>query len=434
MQYELNGVNTSAKAFARMTATMNPVAMACFFRATCYGIFEHLLAAGSKDGGILGPISIYFGIVEINDRGMLYLHCLVWLSDAFHITQLRKQLQADSEYVVCVVEIIDCIIKCSIIPEDEAYAPQSDAPSTSLNDSNSSFVLKLDVNSNAVVRKCQMHLSTHNAICYKYGAIATGQCRFDFPCPTNDQTRITPQGNIEVFKNNVWVNPWYLAIASLIRSNHDINFIPSNVKALALVWYIINYATKSDCNQYQRIMRAAFICKVFEDIAAWPGDKNPAKQTRFVDVNKFALRTFSRLTYDREISGPLAANSLLGLPEYYTPQRSLRKMNLNTLCCKIASLLFPEGADMEFSDQLVPLDQSKTLLPSMFDNYQWRGYELAQYCLYDYFKLVSIVSNKTGEGIPYAKKHPHFPSVTQRLCNASPCKTFVALFRPLSLN
>ncbi len=89
---------------------------------------------------------------------------------------------------------------------------------------------------------------------------------------------------------------------------------------------------------------------------------------------------------------------------------------------------------MEFSDQLVPLDRSKTLPPSMFDNYQWRGSELAQYYLYDYFKLVSIVSNKTSEGIPFAKKHLHFPSVTQRLCNTSPCRIIVALIGPLSLN
>ena len=42
----------------------------------------------------------------------------------------------------------------------------------------------------------------------------------------------------------------------------------------------------------------------------------------------------------------------------------------------------------------------------MFDNYQWRGPELAQYSLYDYFKLVSIVFHKTDEDILFAKNHP----------------------------
>ncbi len=57
-----------------MIAIMNSVAVARFFEATCCGIFEHLLAAGSKDGGLLGPISTYFGIVKTNGQGMLHLH------------------------------------------------------------------------------------------------------------------------------------------------------------------------------------------------------------------------------------------------------------------------------------------------------------------------------------------------------------------------
>ncbi len=165
---------------------MNSVAVAHFFEATCRGIFEHLLAAGSKDGGLFGPISPYFGTVETYSRGMLYLHCLLWLHGAFYITQLCKQLHTDSKYAVCVVEFIDYIIRCSIIPEDEAHTLQLDAPLASLNESDLSFILKLDINSNAVARKCQIYLSTHNATCYKYGTATTSQCRFNFSCPTNN--------------------------------------------------------------------------------------------------------------------------------------------------------------------------------------------------------------------------------------------------------
>ncbi len=154
----------------------------------------------------------------------------------------------DSEYATCVVEFIDCIIRYSIILEDEAHAPQSHAPLPSLNDSDLRFVLKLDVHSNAVARKYSIHLSIYNATCYKYGVVALGQYRFDFLYPMNDWTRITLQGNIEVFRNNVWLNPWYSAIASLIWSNYNINFISLNVNVLALIWYIINYMTKSDSN------------------------------------------------------------------------------------------------------------------------------------------------------------------------------------------
>lgn len=112
-----------------------------------------------------------------------------------------------------------------------------------------------------------MHLSTHNTTCYKYGAIAIGQYRFDSLCSINKQTKITAQSNIEVFRNIFWVNPWCLAIAFLIQSKYDINFFLSNVKELAFIWYITNYATKNDCSQEQYVMRAAFIYKAFEDAA-----------------------------------------------------------------------------------------------------------------------------------------------------------------------
>lgn len=70
----------------------------------------------------------------------------------------------------------------------------------------------------------------------------------------------------------------------------------------------------------------------------------------------------------------------------------------------------------------------------MFDNYQQRDSELAPYYFYNYFKLVSIISNKTGKGIPFAKEYPHFLFVTQRFYNASSCKNLMTLFELLSFN
>lgn len=165
---------------------MNPVAVARFFETTCCGIFEHLMAAGSKDGGLLGPVSTYFGIVETNGQGMLHLYCLVWLRDVFHISKLRDRLQTDSEYAARVVEFVNCIIRYSIVLEDKTRVPKFEAPSASLDEWDSSFALKLDVDSNAMAMRYQMYSSIHNATCYKYGAAATGQCRFDFPCPKNE--------------------------------------------------------------------------------------------------------------------------------------------------------------------------------------------------------------------------------------------------------
>lgn len=71
---------TTMKQMQESTATMNPVAVAQFFDTTCKEIFCHLLKAGSSDGGLFGPVSTYFETVETNGRGILHLHCLIWLA------------------------------------------------------------------------------------------------------------------------------------------------------------------------------------------------------------------------------------------------------------------------------------------------------------------------------------------------------------------
>lgn len=156
--------------------------MAQFFEATCSAIFNNLLHANSLDGGLFGPISIYFGTVETNGRGMLHLHCLVRLKGAFHLTNLRHRLLSDPEYANRMVEFIDRIIKCSIV-QGEATQPNPDAPSAYMDETDTEFAQRLADDSNTVAAKRQMHSISHNATCFKYGAAGTGKCRFKFPHP-----------------------------------------------------------------------------------------------------------------------------------------------------------------------------------------------------------------------------------------------------------
>lgn len=91
---------------------------------------------------------------------------------------------------------------------------------------------------------------SHNAICFKYNLVATQKCQFNFSHLMIEQTHILDVESIEICHNNGLVNSWNAAFALLIQSNHNIIFILSVIKALALAKYIINYATKSDCDQY----------------------------------------------------------------------------------------------------------------------------------------------------------------------------------------
>lgn len=77
MRFENNGPIIFAEEFGRATAMINPVAVAQFFEAVCTGISKRLLATGSIKDSLLGPVLMYFGTVEINNQGILHLHCLV---------------------------------------------------------------------------------------------------------------------------------------------------------------------------------------------------------------------------------------------------------------------------------------------------------------------------------------------------------------------
>ena len=79
MRYDSDNQDNSLNEFCRITAIANSVTIALFFHHTCRAIFDHLLAANNSDNELLNSVSTYFETVEINDRKMLHLHCLIWL-------------------------------------------------------------------------------------------------------------------------------------------------------------------------------------------------------------------------------------------------------------------------------------------------------------------------------------------------------------------
>jgi hypothetical protein len=113
-------------------------------------------------------------------------------------------------------------------------------------------------------------------------------------------------------------NPWNPAIASCIRSNQDISWIPTVVNALCLIYYITNYTTKDDVSPYQMLVKAALLKQSIEKAKATLTPDANDLRIRKKDMDQFALRCFNTLSHDREISGVQIASSLLQLPTYYT--------------------------------------------------------------------------------------------------------------------
>jgi hypothetical protein len=82
---------------------------------------------------------------------------------------------------------------------------------------------------------------------------------FNMPRELVASSTVDESGIVHLARNDAWVNPWNPAIASCIRSNQDVSWIPTVSKSLALVYYITNYATKDDVSPEQLLAKAALL-------------------------------------------------------------------------------------------------------------------------------------------------------------------------------
>jgi hypothetical protein len=163
-----------------------------------------------------------------------------------------------------------------------------------------------------------MRMPCESTDCFKSKA-RKRECRFGFPRPTVEKSIIDEFGVTHLRRDSEWVTP-YTCIAVAISSNQDLPFMGTKAKALALVYYITNYATKDEASTYQMVMAAALIRKILDE-----------QDTSTLSAEeKHRLQTFPLhvVTNDREVSGVEVACSLLQLPAYYTPKTEVVRINL----------------------------------------------------------------------------------------------------------
>lgn len=95
-------------------------------------------------------------------------------------------------------------------------------------------------------------------------------------------------------------------------------------KTFTLLYYIINYTIKDNNNQYQYIIRVAFVNKEYH--ANLVNNKN----LLFI-LDKFAFKVFNYFTYNYKISISLVASHLLQLFNYYTLSNTVKFINLRII-------------------------------------------------------------------------------------------------------
>ncbi|KAM4064251.1 ATP-dependent DNA helicase PIF1 [Hirsutella rhossiliensis] len=144
-------------------------------------------------------------------------------------------------------------------------------------------------------------------------------------------------GATQIRRTHSMVNRWNKAIAVGLRHNHDISFIATQRKTMALMYYVTNYATKVEDPVWKRVAAAADLLAAStgdgtanggqDDGGGAVGD-DAAKGNR---TRQFLMRVANRVFTERPLSQVEVVAHLLGYPAEFTNSSAWAYLNTSLL-------------------------------------------------------------------------------------------------------
>ncbi|KAM4064151.1 PIF1-like helicase [Hirsutella rhossiliensis] len=308
-------------------AISDPMSSAIFFHREMTLFFEHYVNVGEES--VFGHVGAYYGAVETNERGALHIHGLLWLRGNAGLGEALggSDTEEQAAYRERIVRYVDSVFSeeldaegyCAVQAERSATADIS-----SRLDDVARFTDTFDEEANFCAGATQIH--THSATCVKYSLGARARkgdlCRFKAPWRLVERTALTADGVLEIRRTHSMVNRWNRAMAVGLRHNHDISFIATQRKTMALIYYITNYATKVEDPVWKRVAAAAeFLPRV-----ATAADPIGGNKTR-----TFLLKAANRVFTERPLSQVEVIAHLLGYPAEFSSGSAWAYVNANQL-------------------------------------------------------------------------------------------------------
>ena len=215
----------------------------------------------------LGEITDFFWRIEFQKRGSPHVHGLLWVKDAPDVLASceseagqRKLAAFVDKHIASTVISLDELAKCTCA---RCRAKENNGrleviarrpPSTALSSKGSQCDLA------RVVHRVQQHVCVSNSRCRQ----KTGDCRFGFPKPLRDVTRIevkkmddgTPMTSVETRRNNEATNNYCPMLLRSWRANMDIKLVGN---AYGAAEYTAAYSSKAepDSERFRRAIAKA---------------------------------------------------------------------------------------------------------------------------------------------------------------------------------
>ena len=388
----------------------NPLAPVLFFHK-CVRVFVNMLK-----GGLFGTYLSHYGVIEAQGRGSLHIHMLVWIQPSPARKRTHGVDESCSPDDLC--NYVDSILSATLTDLD---VPRTSEPRDNLCSHFPDCISSRDLSTispivEQVVRETNMHATLHNATCFKY---QHASCRFGFPRELVSQTHLRSE-TFEVVpkRTNAWLNPYNKAVAYVFRCNHDIKLIPTSQDSKALIYYLTEYATKSELASHELLALLAAAYEEFDQIKH--NIESQHQQKRLI------IRCINKIGSVREQPQQVVVSELLGFPIFYADCRFQTLTWINILN-------FVFGKDDEMILQAINTNETQSAEcklsssnpPAQLTNpridYMLRGDDLKNVSLFFYTAL--IYTEKFNHSRHYSEtstfffdmQHPSYQTHFQRL-------------------
>ena len=289
---------------------------------------------------------------------------------------------------------------------------------SSLMQDSQQFAAAFNEEANFCAGSTQIH--THSPTCVKYSMAGPGRkgglCRFKAPWKLVERTAFTADGVLQIRRSHSMVNRWNKAIAVGLRHNHDISFISTQRKTMAIVYYVTNYATKVEDPVSKRVAAAAELFRVLQDSIPEGQMEMAGSRTEANHIQnrtrQFLMRVANRIFTERSLSQVEVIAHLLGYDMEFTNKNAWTFVNVSSLYWNIfrrwRHLRCVGGVESvdEGADETVLLEEAGQRI-SFVQAYPYRGRLLQGLSFYDY---MSVVKLKRKGKVAAARREVEFDS------------------------
>ncbi|CBJ31141.1 conserved unknown protein [Ectocarpus siliculosus] len=304
----------------------DPVASVDFFHNTIDGVLSCLLRFGASDGdgGILGRVKGYVGMTEEQKRLVLHRHLLVWVFGYNDFASFRDLMDRTPARYTELAQYLDNIIfnqgatLADITRvmhgglEGISTLPVGDTCQTDPNHRHAKECLPTAPPTNCFPRdgedRCPVHDQAYARLMYLDLAGITPGANLHKCNATCTKYNHLNSCSADIRRLHSHINSFNPVIQFAIRSNMDLKVLLRESDAKGILFYILNYCTKTEQTLDILLPLLVPVVERIRDEADRVDDKELAVRL----VRSYLCKQLSSLN----IGGPAAASKVLDMPDH----------------------------------------------------------------------------------------------------------------------